>query len=88
MIETLHYFPKAAAGGDVEILQELILKFGRVHIPHNTLINMYNLLGYTMLHYAVMYKRMNCIKVLIEFGAGLLFTCMHSINKALVLIYV
>jgi len=48
------------------------LKFGKVQIPHDALINMYNLLGYTMLHYAVMYKRMNCIEALIEFGAGLL----------------
>jgi len=68
---------QAAADGDVEMLQELILKFGKVHIPHDALINMHNLLGYTMLHYAVMYKRMNCIEVLIEFGAGLLYS-MHS----------
>jgi len=53
------------------MLQDLILKFGKVQIPHDALINMYNLLGYTMLHYAVMYKRMNCIEVLIELGAGL-----------------
>ncbi|XP_065891015.1 transient receptor potential cation channel subfamily A member 1-like [Dysidea avara] len=62
---------QAAADGDVETLQELILKFGKVQIPHDTLINMHNLLGYTMLHYAVMYKRMNCIEALIELGADI-----------------
>jgi len=48
---------------------------------------MYNLLGYTMLHYAVMYKRMNCIEVLIEFGAGLsacgVFCSRHYYNMVI-----
>ena len=61
---------QAAADGEAEILQELVFKFGQVSIPNDSLINMYNTLGYTMLHYAVMYKRMDCIKTLIELGAG------------------
>ena len=63
---------QAATDGDTEALQELASKFEhlQVSVPHDSLINMYNSLGYTMLHYAIMYKRMNCIMTLIELGAG------------------
>jgi len=67
--DNLHF--QAAADGDTETLQELVFKFGQVSIPNDSLINMYNTLGYTMLHYAVMYKRMDCITTLIELGAGM-----------------
>ena len=61
---------QAATDGDAEALQELVFKFGQVSVPHDSLINLHNSLGYTMLHYAIMYKRMNCITTLIELGAG------------------
>ena len=64
-------FFQAASDGDPETLQELVFKFGQVSIPNDSLINMYNTLGYTMLHYAIMYKRMDCITTLIELGAGM-----------------
>ena len=63
-------FFQAATDGDAEALQELVFKFGQVSIPNDSLINMYNTLGYTMLHYAIMYKRMDCMTTLIELGAG------------------
>ena len=63
-------FMQAATDGDAEVLQELVFKFGQVSVPHDNLINLHNPLGYTMLHYAIMYKRMNCIATLIELGAG------------------
>ena len=62
-------FFQAASDGDPEALQELVFKFGQVSIPNDSLINMYNTLGYTMLHYAIMYKRMECMTTLIELGA-------------------
>ena len=68
MVATLFF--QAATDGDTEALQELVFKFGQVSIPNDSLINMYNTLGYTMLHYAIMYKRMDCITTLIELGAG------------------
>ena len=68
-LHVILYF-QAATDGDAEILQELIFKFGQVSVSHDGLINMYNALGYTMLHYAVMYKQLNCITTLIELGAG------------------
>ena len=63
-------FFQAASDGDPKALQELVFKFGQVSVPNDSLINMYNTLGYTMLHYAIMYKRMECITTLIELGAG------------------
>ena len=61
---------QAATDGNSEALQELVFKFGQVSVPNDSLINMYNTLGYTMLHYAIMYKRIDCITTLIELGAG------------------
>ena len=62
---------QAATDGDAETLRELVFTFGEVPVSHDSLINMYNTLGYTMLHYAIMYKRMDCITTLIELGAGM-----------------
>ena len=75
-IVVLYVYLQAATDGNAEILQELIFKFGQVSVSHDSLINMYNTLGYTMLHYAVMYKQLNCITTLIELGAGKLTTLM------------
>ena len=47
-----------------------MLKFGQVSAAHHSLINICDKLGYTMLHYAIMYEKMNCIATLIELGAG------------------
>ena len=67
---TYALFFQAATDGDAATVFEVVLKFGQVPIPNDTLINMYNTLGYCMLHYAVMYKKMDCITILIELGAG------------------
>ena len=62
-------------------------KFGHVPVPNDSLINMYNTLGYTMLHYAIMYKRMECITTLIELGAGKDIK-LHPINEVFVAVCV
>ena len=65
------FISQAASDGRVETLQELAFKFEQVSVPQDGLINMYNPLGYTMLHYAIMYKQLECITSLIEMGAGM-----------------
>ena len=62
---------QAVTTGDTEALQELVLKFGQVPASHHSLINICDTLGYTLLHYAIMYKEMDCITTLIELGAGI-----------------
>ena len=70
----MHLLSQAASDGRVETLQELAFKFEQVSVPQDNLINMYNPLGYTMLHYAIIYKQLECITTLIEMGAGTVCT--------------
>ena len=72
-------FSQAASDGRVETLQELAFKFEQVSVPQDSLINMYNPLGYTMLHYAIMYKQLECITSLIEMGAGMQLYLIRSV---------
>jgi len=70
---------QAAATGAAETLQELILKFEYLSIPRGALINIHNTRGYNMLHYAVMYKRIDCIETLLRLGAGKMSACMGAV---------
>ena len=65
---------QAVETGDAEAIQELVLKFGQVSAAHYSLINICDKLGYTMLHYAIMYEKMDCIAMLIELGAGRVYS--------------